>query len=221
LQLNWKNIIFDFDGVLVNSNEIRVNGFSELFYGYNSEDVNELVSYVHQNGGISRYKKIRFFFEDIRNEDISNSDVNKLAEIYSKIVEEKVEKADAIPGSEFFLNKYFKTNRLAIVSGSDQKELRRVCDKRGISRYFCSILGSPVDKSDNLRELIERQRWDVSECVYIGDSINDYDAAVLNEVEFLGVRSGAFEWKTKGVPSINDLTQLEKFLCNNDFGEKK
>jgi len=221
LQLNWKNIIFDFDGVLVDSNEIRVNGFSELFYDYKLEDVNKLVSYVHQNGGMSRYKKIRFFFEDIRNEDISNSDVNKLAEIYSKIVEEKVEKADAIPGSEFFLNKYFKTNRLAIVSGSDQKELRRVCEKRGISRYFCSILGSPVDKGDNLRELIERQRWDVSECVYIGDSINDYDAAILNEVEFLGVRSGAFEWDTKDVPSINDLTQLEKFLCHNELGEKK
>lgn len=216
--MKWKNIIFDFDGVIVDSNEIRIEGFSELFAGHPASEIKKLVKYVQENGGISRYKKIRVFFEEIKKLAISEEDVNKLAQKYSDIVAKKVELARSIPGSVEFFVKYSSLYRLAVVSGSDQYELREICKKRAISSFFCSILGSPVEKSKNIKELINDQGWDRAECLYVGDSINDYDAAFLNKISFLGLNSGELDWARKSVPSINDLNDLEVFLEGQNIG---
>ena len=77
--MKYQYIIFDFDGVLVESNEIRFNGFRKLFKDYPQEQVEQLVEYAKANGGISRYKKIEFFFNTIRKEPISSKSVNHWA----------------------------------------------------------------------------------------------------------------------------------------------
>ena len=216
--MNWRNIIFDFDGVIVKSNEIRMEGFAELFSDYPETEIKKLLEYVQENGGISRYVKIRFFFEQIKKIPISEKDVNRLAQEYSVLVTKKVERALSVPGAVEFLDKYSSFYRLAVVSGSDQLELRGICKERDIAKYFCTILGSPIEKSKNIRALIDVQGWNYEECLYVGDSINDYDAAFLNRVSFLGVNSGAFDWATKSVPSINDLNELEVFLEDHNMG---
>ena len=74
--MKYQHIIFDFDGVLAESNEIRFNGFRKLFKDYPQEQVEKLVTYAEANGGVSRYKKIAYFFSEIRQEPISNELVN-------------------------------------------------------------------------------------------------------------------------------------------------
>jgi beta-phosphoglucomutase-like phosphatase (HAD superfamily) len=59
--VKYQHIIFDFDGVLAESNEIRFNGFRKLFKDYPQYQVDQLVEYAKANGGVSRYKKIDFF----------------------------------------------------------------------------------------------------------------------------------------------------------------
>ena len=97
--MKYQHIIFDFDGVLVESNEIRFNGFRKLFKGYPREQVEELVAYARANGGISRYKKIAYFFNEIRKEAITPASVNKWAEQFSKLVEEDIVGAKSVKGS--------------------------------------------------------------------------------------------------------------------------
>ena len=220
MNTKWRYIIFDFDGVLVDSNEIRYTGFEVLFKDYPKQQVMELVKYARENGGESRYKKIRLFFEKIRGELIDNKEVMRLAQCYSDIVAKQVEKAETILGSVEFLEKYSRIYKFSIVSGSDQEELRQICKSRSISKYFCKILGSPVEKAENIKQLIARDGLKASECLYIGDSINDYDAALANEIDFLGRDSGAMDWKKK-VPWITDLSELEGFLFNNNKEVKK
>jgi HAD superfamily hydrolase (TIGR01549 family) len=220
MNTKWRYIIFDFDGVLVDSNEIRYTGFEVLFKDYPKQQVMELVKYARENGGESRYKKIRLFFEKIRGELIDNKEVMRLAQCYSDIVAKQVEKAETILGSVEFLEKYSRIYKFSIVSGSDQEELRQICKSRSISKYFCKILGSPVEKAENIKQLIARDGLKASECLYIGDSINDYDAALANEIDFLGRDSGAMDWEKK-VPWITDLSELEGFLFNNNKEVKK
>ncbi len=214
--MKWKNIIFDFDGVLVDSNEIRYKGFEKLFEGYPQNQVEKLVEYSRENGGISRYKKILLFFEEIRGETISEENILKFAQRYSSIVAQQVEKSKAIKGSVEFLENNSESYIYSIVSGSDQDELQKICNKRGISQYFCEILGSPVEKTKNLRGLVKSKNWKVTECLYIGDSINDYDAALANNIDFLGRDSNTMNWNKKEVPWIKDLTELEGFLQDNN-----
>ena len=82
LNKSYKHIIFDFDGVLAETNYIRFEGFELLFKDYPSDQVNRLVQYAMNNGGISRYEKIRLFFEQIRQEPISDDSVHFLAKPY-------------------------------------------------------------------------------------------------------------------------------------------
>ena len=58
---NWQSIIFDFDGVIVESGDIKTNAFADLYQSYGDPIVKEVVRYHKLNGGLSRYKKISPF----------------------------------------------------------------------------------------------------------------------------------------------------------------
>ena len=80
-----KTIFWDFDGVLMNSNAVRDLGFLEVLKAYPKEQVNQLMDFHQKNGGLSRYVKFRYFFEQIRNEEITDEAVTQWASKFSKI----------------------------------------------------------------------------------------------------------------------------------------
>lgn len=213
LNKSYKHIIFDFDGVLAETNYIRFEGFELLFKDYPSDQVNRLVQYAMNNGGISRYEKIRLFFEQIRQEPISDDRVQFLAKRYSDLVKEKVADAEPVRGSLEFLNRYHRDYDFAVVSGSDQEELREVCRIRKIDHFFVEILGSPTAKELNIAFLLAKTGWDKKECLFVGDSINDYEAAQKNDIDFLARNAGLTDWgSVKALSVLNDLSELGSFL---------
>ena len=217
--MKYQYIIFDFDGVLVESNEIRFNGFRKLFKGYNEEQVEKLVSYAKANGGVSRYKKIEYFFNVIRQEPISDELVSSWAAIFSELVEQDIVEAKPVEGSLKFLEEYSNHFDFAIVSGSDQMELRRVCAKRKIDHFFKMILGSPVEKKDNISALLSNLNWEPSKTLYVGDSSNDLEAAKENDLEFIGRCSGLVDWENLGTKFIFDLSYLSELIQKFDLPE--
>ena len=89
---SYKNLIFDCDGIVLNSNKIKTEAFKEVVYQYGNEAAEELVKYHVMNGGISRYEKFNYFFETIssnHNLDKSSINVKKLIENYGSIVQKK------------------------------------------------------------------------------------------------------------------------------------
>ena len=52
-----KAIIFDFDGVLVESLDIKTRAFAKLFGPEGPDMAKRVVDYHLQNGGVSRYEK--------------------------------------------------------------------------------------------------------------------------------------------------------------------
>ena len=58
-----KNILWDFDGVILDSMEVRDWGFKEIFSSFDKSKVDLLLDYHRKNGGLSRYVKIRFFLK--------------------------------------------------------------------------------------------------------------------------------------------------------------
>lgn len=207
--MKYKNIIFDFDGVLAETNNIRFDGFRLLFKNHNEDLVNTLIKYARLNGGKSRYDKIKYFFENIINETISKDEIYELALQYSQLIKQKVIDALPVRGSTEFLSQYQKEFCFAIVSGSDQDELRDVCNARGIGHFFIEILGSPLSKSLNISQLLAKKGWKKELCVYIGDSLDDLETAKMNGIDFIGRNSGLVDWQTiKNVIFLPDLVQL-------------
>ena len=212
--MKHKHLIFDFDGVLAETNNIRFEGFRLLFRDYPDDQVQMLVEYAMLNGGMSRYEKIKYFFKEIRNEIISDASVQILSRQYTELVKQKVIDAEPVKGSLEFLSNNYTNYDFAIVSGSDQEELREVCQARKIYQLFLNILGSPERKETNLSKLLLEEGWDKESCLFIGDSLNDLEAAQINNIDFIARESGLVEWDSRvNILVIKDLTQLQSHVA--------
>jgi HAD superfamily hydrolase (TIGR01549 family) len=179
-------ILWDFDGVILDSMEVRNWGFREIFKSFETEKVELLLDYHKKNGGLSRYVKIRYFFEEILNKKITDEDVLKYANDFSILMKKELTnpKNLIIEVLEFIKNNNQKY-KFHIVSGSDQNELRFLCQELNIAYYFISIHGSPTPKKELVSSLLKKYKYTSKETVLIGDSINDFDAAKDNHIYFL------------------------------------
>src|SRR3990167_7613814 len=93
-----KAILFDFDGVIVNSNEVKTKAFQELFKDYPSH-IERITEYHLRTGGISRYIKVRYIFEEIFLQELSEADLQKMCDRYSALVKNKVVHCAYIKGA--------------------------------------------------------------------------------------------------------------------------
>lgn len=57
-------ILFDFDGVLVESVDVKTRAFADLFKDEEDEIVEKVVNYHLKNSGISRYDKFRYYYKE-------------------------------------------------------------------------------------------------------------------------------------------------------------
>lgn len=182
-----KNILWDFDGVLMDSMDIRDQGFVEVLKDYPKKDVDALMKFHRANGGLSRYVKFRYFFEEIQKESITDQQVQEYADAFSQVMLEKMmDRGLLIADAVEFVRRHHHKYRMHIVSGSDQKELRQICRNLEIATYFRSIHGSPTPKTQLVKQVLENNSYQPRETILIGDSINDYDAAVANNIGFYG-----------------------------------
>ena len=186
--MNNINVIFwDFDGVILDSMSIRNKGFELIFADFDRKDVGKLLNFHKQNGGLSRYVKIKFFFEKILEKDITQDEINYYADRFSKIMLKELGNNELlIKDSVTFIKKNYKKFNFHIVSGSDQEELRILCDVLGIKKYFKTINGSPSAKKELIKNILDDYNYNADDCVLIGDSINDFDAARENKIRFIG-----------------------------------
>jgi phosphoglycolate phosphatase-like HAD superfamily hydrolase len=192
--VRFNTIIWDFDGVLMNSNQVRDSGFSLVLKDFPVDEVNKLLNFHRENGGLSRYVKFRYFFENIRNQTISEDEVNDWAARFSTIMLDNLINCDFLIREtiQFIAanqNKYSHH----IASGSDQTELIKICEGTNIASYFKSIHGSPTPKKKIVSDLIQEKNYDPSETILVGDSINDYDAASVNGLHFMAYNNPALE----------------------------
>lgn len=201
---DYNYILWDFDGVIMNSMHIRDKGFQIVLNNYPTEQVTLLLKYHKKNGGLSRYDKFRYFFEEIRQEPVNDDIIKVLADEFSKIMlNNLLDSTLLINDSLQFIKKYHTKYNMHIVSGSDEKELKYICNTLRISEYFLTINGSPTPKNKLVKNLIRQQKINKSITCLIGDSKNDFEAAEINGIDFFGYNSTLI--KELGVGYINSF----------------
>ena len=194
-----KNILWDFDGVILDSMKIRDWGFKEIFKSFKKRDIDKLIDYHNLNGGLSRYVKIRYFYEEILKKEITEDKVLEYANDFSFLMKkELVNPNNLIKDSVVFIKDNYKKYDFHIVSGSDQHELRFLCEELKIDKYFISIHGSPTQKNILVQNLISSNNYKMEETCLIGDSINDFEAAELNNISFYSYNSKFLKEKEIG-----------------------
>jgi phosphoglycolate phosphatase-like HAD superfamily hydrolase len=205
-RVNLLKVIFlDFDGVIVESNKLKKESFLNLFKKY-EQKYQEILEYEHRCGPLSRYKK----FKDIRTIlNIKDETIEKVwSDKYQRDTIENVIKCSYVNGSIAFLDS-MKNKKIPIMllSNTPQNDLDLIVDSRGLNEYFLKSFGSPVVKSQKLKEYKDKFKLDKNELLFVGDNLTDMEAALVADVEFIGRFSGVRF--PEGVRVVEDLEQLQ------------
>jgi phosphoglycolate phosphatase-like HAD superfamily hydrolase len=200
-----KNIIFDFDGVIVDSSEAKNKALVSLFESYGKKACEEFYNYSIQNGGVPRFNKIRYFFENIVKEDVSEDKINYYAKLYSKITKDLISKDMLIDEVLDFIKNNFTKYNFHIASGTYIKDLEFLVDKLEIKKYFKSIKGSPELKPTLVAKILKEFNYKNSQTALIGDSIKDYEAAKSNDILFFGYNNKKLKEFGNYINSFKDI----------------
>ena len=181
----YRTWVFDCDGVILNSNQVKTQAFYGAAEAYGDKAASALVDYHVRNGGISRYAKFEYFLTQIVGRaNADAAELEKLLSAYADRVEQGLRECEVAAGLSDLRSKT-SSSRWLVVSGGDQAELREVFQDRGLSSLFDGgIYGSPDDKDEILgREL---QAGVIAQpAVFIGDSQYDFEAATRAGLDFV------------------------------------
>lgn len=207
---DWQAIIFDFDGVIVESGDIKTQAFAELYRPYGEHVVTEVVRYHQQNGGMSRYLKFRYFQQHLlHNLPLTEEEEQVLDRRFSGLVIEAVIASQAVPGAELLLQKAAERIPLFIASGTPENELKTIVERRNLSHFFKEVRGSPLSKQTLIANILTAYSLVPERVLMIGDAMADYQGATLNGTAFLGrVRpndANPFPAHVKTVPDLCSL----------------
>lgn len=207
-----KAIIFDFDGVLLESAEIKTIAFRRLFSRW-PDKVDEIIDYHIRNMGISRYVKFKYFYENILGQKYLEEVGLKMGEEFSQLVLEEIANTGLVPGAKEFLNNNSGKYLFFIASGTPQEELDDVVASKGLTKYFKGIFGSPSTKSTIVNNIFAEYSLLPKEAVFVGDAESDMKAAKETGVAFI-LRSRADNAVIAKDNKINisDMTLLDRAL---------
>jgi HAD superfamily hydrolase (TIGR01549 family) len=186
--MRYQAVFFDFDGVILDTVDVKTDAFASMFHKYGPEVEQAVVDYHLAHGGVSRFEKFKYYYSELLKKPIVDEELNQLGRQFNKLVLEKVLAAPFIPGAlETLKELQEKGVPSFVVSGTPDEEIKFIVQRRKLSDYFLEVHGSPRTKSEIVAELLQRYGYAAEECLFIGDAMTDYDTAVKSNVNFLGI----------------------------------
>ncbi len=200
-----KALIYDYDGVISNSVNVKTEAFAELYRPYGKEIEEKVINYHLANGGISRFEKFKHFHGKFLGIEISQNEVTKLAEKFSDLVLIKVIESEYIPGAYEFIKKNSKGYLQFICTGTPETEIKTILKEKSIEHFFNNIYGSPVSKELIISKILADYNLKSGEVVFFGDATTDLNAASFHKVRFVGINSSQFEATVEQYPNFDEI----------------
>ncbi len=193
-----KTIVFDFDGVLVDS--------FRTFYPLIRDSMN------HAGFKLTQGQYRNFFVGNVHEGFKNYINDNKKHLSFSKFRKDNYDKyyygttgVKFFSGTVEFLKKVSKNYSLTIASSGKQENVMNLLEKNGVKKLFSLILASSdFSKEDMLREVLNKFQVQPSEVVMITDTVGDVLVA-----KKVGLKTIAVTW------GFHSLKVLEK--SNPDF----
>lgn len=207
---NYQAIILDFDGVIVESVGIKDDAFRELFKEF-PHHLDAIMTYHLTNNAIIRYEKFKVIYEEILGLPYTAEVSTRLGAQFSKMIFEKIVLCSFVKGAEELLKEFQRQALFYLVSINPLQELKAILAAKKIDHYFSDVYAYPWGKSDAIREILRRNDFLEKDVVFIGDSPEDFQAAKMVGIDFIG-RQSVRSWEGKGCLVFNDLQEIANYL---------
>jgi HAD superfamily hydrolase (TIGR01549 family) len=207
-----RGIIFDFDGVILESVEVKTRAFRKLFEKAFPEHVEAIVLFHEKNMGLSRFVKFRHIYEEIAKQPLSKEKETELGEAFTRLTFEEVLRVPFVAGARDFLDRNKNKYPMFVASGTPEEELREIVQKRDLSPYFKEVHGSPKSKKEIIGNILSHHQWKPENLVFVGDAESDYTASKETGIYFIARMNGFSQSLQDCEMKIKDLEELEAKL---------
>ena len=187
-----KVIVFDFDGTLVDSNQLKYNAFFELFPSdsLHKEIVTDVLDEFIEK---SRYVILREILKRINRKTINEDDldyrVQSFANKYNDIVINGAKYCRERTGAKEILESLCKNFKLYLSSTTPEASLKEIVKHRRWEGFFCGIFGYPDDKTSVLFDILKRESINPDKLLVVGDGKSDRDSANNVKCGFVQINS--------------------------------
>lgn len=212
-----KAIVFDFDGVIVDSNRLKEEAFFRVFEG-SREVSRELVADVLRRNFGTRFDILR----DILTRSGAGEDrivqlMDEGARRFDALVQGEIAERGLVDGARELLASLGEKFCLYINSATPETALQATIARLGIGHHFRGIHGMPpaLTKEENLRAILSREGIDAKETVVIGDGIGDLTSARALGTHFIAIASGFYDW-TQESADFPRATRLKEAVAMID-----
>jgi phosphoglycolate phosphatase-like HAD superfamily hydrolase len=217
-----RHIVFDCDGVLLDSNLLKQMAFSDVFDDFEIDGKDSFIDYVKSSGGVTALEKFKKYFD--RYGVYAKIDPIELERYFRIKIKSKLSIAEHDPFIEK-LPQYHEHYIFSIISGGNKSEITETFEVRNLLHCFNGeIFGNPTPKEENFNIFVEKYPFNNS--VYIGDSLLDLHLAEKYGFEFIFVSqwSEVTDWHSNKLLSqcakvdnvegaINQIANITD--CNN------
>lgn len=191
-----KTVVFDFDGVMVDSNRLKEEAFHRLFEG-NAKVPPDLIADVLARNVGTRFDILRdIFVRSGAHEEKISELVDEGAGRLDALVQDGIAKQGLAMGTEETLAGMAQKFCLYINSATPEEALQASVAALGIGHHFKGVHGMPParNKEENLQAILGREGIDPAEAVVIGDGIGDMRSARAVGTHFIAIASGFYDW---------------------------
>ena len=211
----YNTIIFDCDGVLLNSNfkKSEAYRYAAIDFGATEEQAEELVQYHIKNSGISRYVKFDYFLTNILEQSFNEENFNFLVKSLNHHVIEILIDCDVAAGLDE-LRKQTIDQHWMVMSGGDQDEVRTILASKHLDHLFdYGIYGSPDSKHDIVKHHLENNK-NFMPAIFFGDAEYDIKTAKNFNLDFIFISGWTdfSDWeetvKRENIKSVEYLKDL-------------
>jgi phosphoglycolate phosphatase-like HAD superfamily hydrolase len=185
-----QSIFFDVDGVLIDSLALKGEAFAQAF-SERPDKHDEIVAFHLDHGGVTRSEKLALIFRSVFGREPTPTELNARIAVFATTVVDAIIAAPEIRGASQALAQWATRVPLHAVSATPTEELEWVFEQRGLTAFFTSLHGWPPRKAEAVKALVDEYGYEPDQCVLVGDSWEDLDAARLAGVRFVQVSRSA------------------------------
>lgn len=208
-----KVIVLDFDGVIVESNDIKHQAFSEIFSAY-PDHHKEIMAYHFAHNAVNRHEKFKHIMINILNEEYEIERAKKWALRFSELTRDKIINCPYVTGATEFIQCFYNNYPVYLASATPIDELKTILKGRNIFQYFAGVYGAPMNKKNMFDDIMKKEMIDVDEILYIGDSPEDYEIARILGCIFLA-RKSDYKFNDHKIKSFKNMLEIKDYCMNN------
>ncbi|MFT4304858.1 MAG: HAD family hydrolase [Candidatus Woesearchaeota archaeon] len=217
-----KAVIFDFDGTLIKSENIKLNSFIQIFYEKYNKKKGIKKIYNPLIGKATIDKKIEIIIENILKRKSTKKEIKEFKKEFSKRYKQNLSTCPVI--SCIYLIDYIKANTkyLFVVSLHEKKDVKDILKHCSLFDLFTNVYGGPKNKKENIINLMKKYKLNNKDILYIGDTENDILVSKKLKIKSIGVNNKLSKRKIfKEIGASESYKEVCKIPFNKIISEKK